>query len=34
MEMNDESLVDLDVDLSEDAVQKMLSQINELDQIR
>ncbi|XP_068434509.1 uncharacterized protein [Clinocottus analis] len=34
LKMNDESLVDLDVDLSEDDVQKMISQINELDEIR
>ncbi|XP_034396185.1 apolipoprotein L1 isoform X2 [Cyclopterus lumpus] len=34
MEMNNESLMDLDVDLSEDDVQMMLSQINELDEIR
>jgi len=32
--MNDESLVDLDMDLSEDDVHMMLSQINELDQIK
>ncbi|KAM6914625.1 uncharacterized protein PEZ65_014960 isoform 2-T2 [Lycodopsis pacificus] len=34
MEMNDETLVDLDVDLSEDDVQIMLCHINELDEIR
>ncbi|XP_054463906.1 uncharacterized protein LOC129098821 [Anoplopoma fimbria] len=34
MEMNDETLVDLDVDLSEDDIQMMLSHINELDEIR
>ncbi|XP_068581944.1 uncharacterized protein [Cebidichthys violaceus] len=34
MEMNDETLVDLDVDLSEDDVQRMLCHINELDEIR
>ncbi|XP_068435204.1 uncharacterized protein [Clinocottus analis] len=34
MEMNDQSLVDLDVDLSEDDKQKMISQIIELDEIR
>ncbi|XP_075942682.1 uncharacterized protein LOC142945157 [Anarhichas minor] len=34
IEMNDETLVDLDVDLSEDDVQIMLCHINELDEIR
>ncbi|XP_035852315.1 uncharacterized protein LOC116063704 isoform X2 [Sander lucioperca] len=34
LEMNDESLVDLDVDLSEDDVQRMLHHINQLDEIR
>ncbi|XP_068581871.1 uncharacterized protein [Cebidichthys violaceus] len=34
MEMNDKTLVDLDVDLSEDDVQRMLCHINELDEIR
>ncbi|KAK9534609.1 hypothetical protein VZT92_007043 [Zoarces viviparus] len=34
IEMNDESLVDLDVDLSEDDVQMMLCHINQLDDIR
>uniref|UniRef100_A0A8C9Y482 Apolipoprotein L n=2 Tax=Sander lucioperca TaxID=283035 RepID=A0A8C9Y482_SANLU len=32
--MNDESLVDLDVDLSEDDIQRMLHHINQLDEIR
>ncbi|KAM6913348.1 uncharacterized protein PEZ65_013888 [Lycodopsis pacificus] len=34
MEMNNENLVDLDVDLSEDDVQMMLCHINVLDEIR
>ncbi|KAM6914620.1 uncharacterized protein PEZ65_014957 isoform 1-T2 [Lycodopsis pacificus] len=34
IEMNDETLVDLDVDLSEDDVQIMLCHMNELDEIR
>ncbi|XP_068434508.1 uncharacterized protein [Clinocottus analis] len=34
MEMNDESLVDRNVDVSEDDIQKILSQITELDEIR
>uniref|UniRef100_A0A8D0CVG4 Apolipoprotein L n=1 Tax=Sander lucioperca TaxID=283035 RepID=A0A8D0CVG4_SANLU len=34
LEMNDESLVDLDVDLSEDDVQRMLHHINQLKQIK
>ncbi|XP_031174487.1 uncharacterized protein LOC116063708 [Sander lucioperca] len=34
LEMNDESLVDLDVDLSEDDIQRMLHHINQLDEIR
>ncbi|KAM6913349.1 uncharacterized protein PEZ65_013889 [Lycodopsis pacificus] len=34
MEMNNENLVDLDVDLSEDDVQMMLCHIHELDEIR
>ncbi|KAK9534608.1 hypothetical protein VZT92_007042 [Zoarces viviparus] len=34
MEMNDETLVNLDVDLSEDDVQMMLCHINQLDDIR
>ena len=32
--MNDESLVDLDADLSEDDIQRMLHHINQLDEIR
>ncbi|XP_028455597.1 uncharacterized protein LOC114569750 isoform X1 [Perca flavescens] len=34
LEMNDDSLVDLDVDLSEDDIQRMLHHINQLDEIR
>ncbi|TDH03308.1 hypothetical protein EPR50_G00161620 [Perca flavescens] len=34
LEMNNESLVDLDVDLSEDDIQRMLHHINQLDEIR
>ncbi|XP_032392950.1 uncharacterized protein apol isoform X2 [Etheostoma spectabile] len=34
LEMNDESLVDLEVDLSEDDIQRMLHHINQLDEIR
>ncbi|XP_034749364.1 uncharacterized protein LOC117957610 [Etheostoma cragini] len=33
-EMNDESLVDLEVDLSEDDIQRMLHHINQLEEIR
>ncbi|XP_037647739.1 uncharacterized protein LOC119501447 isoform X1 [Sebastes umbrosus] len=34
LNMNDETLVDLDVDLSEDEIQRMLHHINQLDEIR
>ncbi|XP_074511974.1 uncharacterized protein LOC141780583 [Sebastes fasciatus] len=34
LNMNDETLVDLDVDLSEDDIQRMLHHINQLDEIR
>ncbi|XP_074511976.1 uncharacterized protein LOC141780585 [Sebastes fasciatus] len=34
LNMNDETLVDLDVDLSEDDIQSMLHHINQLDEIR
>lgn len=34
IEMNDETLVDLDVDLSEDDIQRMLRHIKELEEIR
>ncbi|XP_037647746.1 uncharacterized protein LOC119501451 [Sebastes umbrosus] len=34
LNMNDETLVDLDVDLSEDDLQRMLHHINQLDEIR
>ncbi|XP_037647744.1 uncharacterized protein LOC119501450 isoform X1 [Sebastes umbrosus] len=34
LNLNDETLVDLDVDLSEDDIQRMLHHINQLDEIR